>query len=669
MFLKEANNMEPRERAKQITELLEKYNYEYYVLDNPSVSDAEYDRLMQELIMLETEHPELKSPLSPTQRVGGMVQDSFKKITHQRSMLSLANAFNEEDLRAFDKRVRDIIGGDKVTYMAEMKIDGLGMSLVYNKNLLYAATRGDGVEGEDVTSNVITIKSIPSHIDCDGDFEIRGEVFMPKKSLEKLNKIQEEKGEKLFANARNAAAGSIRNLDSSIAASRGLDAFWYYFVNAKDFGIRYHSEALAFADKLGFKTNPERRLCDGIDEVIKYIEEYTEKRSSLPYDIDGIVIKVDDMNLYDKLGYTAKTPRWAIAYKFPPEEVITKLTDIIFTVGRTGKITPNAVLEPVRVAGSVVQRATLHNEDFVTEKGLMIGDYVIIRKAGDVIPEVVGPVLSRRSGLEQPFHMITNCPVCGSPLIRKDAMHFCLNPHCDARKVESIIHFASKDAMDIEGLGEKVVEQFFAQEFFHNIAEVYSLMNHRDEIINMDGWKEKSIDNLLEAIEKSKDNSLERVLFGLGIKEVGEKMAKTLSKIYHNIDNLMNATEEELLEIPDVGPVLAKSLVNWFANEKNRELIQSLKDVGLNFEYRGSTTKAANSYFSGKTVVLTGTLSSMGRKEATAKLEDLGAKVTGSVSKATDVVVAGVEAGSKLDKAQALGITVLNEAEFLELIK
>ncbi|MCR5184604.1 MAG: NAD-dependent DNA ligase LigA [Bacilli bacterium] len=661
--------MEPRERAKQITELLEKYNYEYYVLDNPSVSDAEYDRLMQELIMLETEHPELKSPLSPTQRVGGMVQDSFKKITHQRSMLSLANAFNEEDLRAFDKRVRDIIGGDKVTYMAEMKIDGLGMSLVYNKNLLYAATRGDGVEGEDVTSNVITIKSIPSHIDCDGDFEIRGEVFMPKKSLEKLNKIQEEKGEKLFANARNAAAGSIRNLDSSIAASRGLDAFWYYFVNAKDFGIRYHSEALAFADKLGFKTNPERRLCDGIDEVIKYIEEYTEKRSSLPYDIDGIVIKVDDMNLYDKLGYTAKTPRWAIAYKFPPEEVITKLTDIIFTVGRTGKITPNAVLEPVRVAGSVVQRATLHNEDFVTEKGLMIGDYVIIRKAGDVIPEVVGPVLSRRSGLEQPFHMITNCPVCGSPLIRKDAMHFCLNPHCDARKVESIIHFASKDAMDIEGLGEKVVEQFFAQEFFHNIAEVYSLMNHRDEIINMDGWKEKSIDNLLEAIEKSKDNSLERVLFGLGIKEVGEKMAKTLSKIYHNIDNLMNATEEELLEIPDVGPVLAKSLVNWFANEKNRELIQSLKDVGLNFEYRGSTTKAANSYFSGKTVVLTGTLSSMGRKEATAKLEDLGAKVTGSVSKATDVVVAGVEAGSKLDKAQALGITVLNEAEFLELIK
>ena len=661
--------MEPKERVKEITALLEKYNYEYYVLDNPSVSDAEYDRLMQELIMLENEYPELKSPLSPTQRVGGMVQDSFKKVKHSRSMLSLANAFNEEDLRAFDKRVRDIIGGDKVTYMAEMKIDGLGMSLVYNKKLEYAATRGDGVEGEDVTANVITIKSIPSHIDLDGEFEIRGEVYMPKKSLEKLNAIQEEKGEKLFANARNAAAGSIRQLDSSIAASRGLDAFWYYFVNAKDFGIRYHSEALAFADKLGFRTNPERRLCDGIDEVIKYIDEYTEKRSSLPYDIDGIVIKVDDMNLYDKLGYTAKTPRWAIAYKFPPEEVVTKLIDIIYTVGRTGKITPNAVLEPVRVAGSVVQRATLHNEDFIADKGLMIGDYVIIRKAGDVIPEVVRPVESRRSGLEEPFHMITVCPVCGTPLIRKDAMHFCLNPNCDARKVESIIHFSSKDAMDIEGLGEKVAEEFFAEGFFHDIAGIYKLYEHRDEVFNLEGWKEKSIDNLLQAIEKSKDNSLERVLFGLGIKEVGEKMAKTLARKYQNIDNLMNASEEELLEIPDVGPILARSLVNWFSQEKNVELVQKLKEEGVNFEYKGSTTKAANSYFSGKTVVLTGTLASYGRKEATTMLEDLGAKVTGSVSKATDVVIAGTEAGSKLDKANALGITVLNEDEFLALLK
>ncbi len=661
--------MTPKERVKEITELLEKYNYEYYVLDNPSVSDAEYDRLMQELMLIENEHPELRSPLSPTQRVGGKVQDEFKKIKHQRSMLSLANAFNEDDLRAFDKRVRDIIGGDKVIYMAEMKIDGLGMSLVYHGNLQYAATRGDGTEGEDVTSNVITIKSIPSHIATDQDFEIRGEVYMPKKSLIKLNKIQEEKGEKLFANARNAAAGSIRQLDSSIAASRGLEAFWYYFVNAKEFGIRYHSEALDYATKLGFRTNPERRLCNGIEEVIDYIKEYTEKRPNLDYDIDGVVIKVDDMSLYDKLGYTAKTPRWAIAYKFPPEEVVTKLLDIIYTVGRTGKITPNAVLEPVRVAGSLVQRATLHNEDFITEKGLMKGDYVVLRKAGDVIPEVVRPVESRRSGLEEPFSMITNCPVCGSPLIRKDAMHFCLNPHCDARKIEQIIHFASKDAMDIEGLGEKVAEQFFNQGFFRKIEDIYSLFEHRDEIIALDGWKEKSIDNLLDAIEKSKENSLERVLFGLGIKEVGAKTAKTLSRIYHDIDSLSKASEEELLGLPDVGPVLASSLVSWFRDERNIEVINSLKSVGVNFNYLGSTTKAANSYFSGKTVVLTGTLSAYGRKEATEILENLGAKVTGSVSKATDVVVAGVEAGSKLDKAQALGITVLNEAEFLELIK
>ena len=661
--------MSVKERIDEIRNLLEKYNYEYYVLDNPSVTDAEYDRLMQELIMLENEHPEFQSPLSPSQRVGGIVQDKFKEVTHKRMMLSLANAFNEDDLRDFDKKVREITGLDKVVYMAEMKIDGLGMSLVYHGNLEYAATRGNGVTGEDVTANVITIKSIPSRINTNEDFEIRGEVFMPKKSLERLNKEREQTGEPLFANARNAAAGSIRQLDSGIAASRGLDAFWYYFVNASDFGIRYHSEALKMADSLGFKTNPERRLCNGIEEVLKYVEEYTEKRSSLAYDIDGIVIKVDDMSLYDKLGYTAKTPRWAIAYKFPPEEVITKLEDIIFTVGRTGKITPNAVLTPVRVAGSVVQRATLHNEDFITEKDLKVGDYVIIRKAGDVIPEVVRPVKERRTGTEIPFVMINNCPVCGMPLIRKDAMHFCCNPHCDARQIESIIHFSSREAMDIEGLGERVAEQFFNQGFFRNVKEIYTLADHRDEIISLDGWQAKSVDNLINAIEKSKENSLERVLFGLGIKEVGVKMAKTLARKYMNIDNLIAASEEELLEIADVGPVVASSIVNFFADERNIETINALKEQHVNFNYLGSTAKAADSYFSGKTVVLTGTLMKYGRKEATEILENLGAKVTGSVSKATDVVIAGVEAGSKLDKAQALGITVLNEEEFLELLK
>lgn len=661
--------MEPKQRVQEITALLERYNYEYYVLDNPSVSDAEYDRLMQELIALEEKYPELKSPLSPTQRVGGVVQDEFEKVTHKRMMLSLANAFNETDLRDFDRKIREALGVDTVTYMAEMKIDGLGMSLVYRGNLQYAATRGDGSEGENVTSNVITIKSIPSHINLADEMEIRGEVFMPKKVLEKLNKEREQSGEPLFANARNAAAGSIRQLDSAIAASRNLDAFWYYFVNARDFGIRYHSEALAMADKLGFKTNPERRICVGIDEVLDYIDEYTEKRPTLDYDIDGIVIKVDDMSVYDKLGYTSKTPRWAIAYKFPPEEVVTKLTDIIFTVGRTGKITPNAVLEPVRVAGSLVQRATLHNEDFIRDKDLKIGDYVVIRKAGDVIPEVVRPVKERRDSSEKEFKMIENCPVCGSPLVRVDAMHFCQNPYCDAKKIEGIIHFSSRDAMDIEGLGEKVAEQFFNQGFIKDIVSIYDLAEYRDEIIALDGWKDKSIDNLLTAIENSKSNSLERVLFGLGIKEVGAKTAKNLSRIYGDIDALSLATYEELIEIQDVGPILAKSLVSFFMEEKNKLLIQELKDRGLNFKYLGSTSKAADSYFSGKTVVLTGTLSSMGRKEATNLLEDLGAKVTGSVSKSTDCVIAGTEAGSKLDKAQALGITVLSEDEFLALIK
>lgn len=661
--------MDPKARVEELSKLLEQYNYEYYVLDNPSVNDAEYDRLMQELISLEKQYPELLSPLSPSQRVGGMVQDEFKKIQHKRMMLSLANAFNDEDLRDFDKKIRDLLGIDEVEYMCEMKIDGLGMSLIYHHNLLYAVTRGDGVTGEDVTSNVITIKSIPSHIDLPEEYEIRGEVFMPKKSLEKLNAEREVTGEPLFANARNAAAGSIRQLDSSIAASRGLDAFWYYVVNAKDFGIQYHSDALDMATKLGFKTNPERRICHGIDEVIAYIEEYTEKRPSLSYDIDGIVIKVNDMKVYDKLGYTSKTPRWAIAYKFPPEEVVTKLTNIIYTVGRTGKITPNAVLEPVRVAGSLVQRATLHNEDFIHDKDLKIGDYVVIRKAGDVIPEVVRPVKERRTGTEIEYQMITNCPVCGAPLVRKDAMHFCINPSCDARKIEGIIHYSSRNAMDIDGMGEKVVEQFFNQGFIRSICDIYDLANYRDQIIALDGWKDKSIDNLLTAIENSKANSLERVLFGLGIKEVGAKTAKVLSRIYKDIDTLSKATYEELVEIPDVGPILAKSLVNFFANEENIQMINTLKEKGVNFEFKGVTSKAADSYFSGKTCVLTGTLSSMGRSKATEILESLGAKVTGSVSKATDYVIVGEDAGSKLDKARELGVRTLTEDEFLAFIK
>lgn len=661
--------MTVEEKIKQLRETLERYNYEYYVLDNPSVNDAEYDRLMQELVLLENENPQFKSPLSPSQRVGGEVQSEFKKVVHKRTMLSLANAFNEDDLRAFDEKVRDALNVDQVTYMAEMKIDGLGISLNYNEKLINAVTRGDGVQGEDVTANVLTIKSVPSHINLKGDFEVRGEVFMSKNTLKQLNIERAKNNEPLFANTRNAAAGSIRQLDSSIAAKRKLDAYWYYFVNASSFGVRHHSEALDFCDKLGFKTNPNRRKCVGIEEVITFVEEYAQKRDELPYDIDGIVIKVDDMATYDKLGYTAKTPRWAIAYKFPPKEVVTRLVDIIFTVGRTGKITPNAVLEPVRVAGSLVQRATLHNEDFVVEKGLMIGDYVYLRKAGDVIPEVLKVDTSKRDGTQKPFVMIENCPVCEHPLEKKDAMHFCVNPNCGARKIEGIIHFSSKDAMDIEGLGEKVAEQFFNQNFFHSIPEIYRLKQHREEIIALDGWKSKSIDNLLKAIEKSKNNSLERLLFGFGIKEVGAKMAKTLAKKYMTLEALFNTNIDDLLEISDIGPVVAESVKVWFEDENNVEMIRQLKEEGINFDYLGQLTSAADSYFSGKTVVLTGTLATMGRKEASQKLENLGAKVTGSVSLSTDIVLAGSDAGSKLDKARQLGIEVMDEETFLNLIK
>ncbi len=662
--------MNPKERAQEITKLLEQYNYEYYVLDNPSVPDSEYDRLINELILIEKEHPELVTPFSPTQRVGGKVLSEFKKIQHKRMMLSLANAFNEDDLRDFDRKVRDVIGGEKVEYMCEMKIDGLAMSLDYvDGHLNYAATRGDGNTGEDVTNNVLTIKSIPTQVVQDKPFEVRGEVYMSKKTLNELNAQREANHEVLLANARNAAAGSIRQLDSSIAASRKLEAFWYYLVNADELGFKKHSDALNYIEKIGFRTNKERRICNGIEEVLAYVAEYTEKRPNLAYDIDGIVIKVNDITKYDVLGYTAKTPKWAIAYKFPPEEVVTKLEDIIFTVGRTGKITPNAVIAPTRVAGSVVQRATLHNEDFVREKDLRIGDYIVLRKAGDVIPEVVRPLPEKRDGTERPFVMIDVCPVCGAPLVRKDAMHFCVSPTCPAKKIEGLIHFASRNAMDIENLGEKVCEEFFNEGFISTIDSIYNLKQYRDEILNREGWQKKSTDNLLEAIEKSKENSLERLLFGLGIKEVGEKTAKVLAKRFGTLDRFFELTEEELLNVPDLGPVSAKSIYKYFHDENNRVLIENLRQNGLNFNYLGVNLTNENSPFFGKTVVLTGTLSKYGRKEATELLENIGAKVAGSVSKKTDYVVYGVEAGSKLDKARELGVKTLNEEEFEELLQ
>ena len=523
--------------------------------------------------------------------------------------------------------------------------------------------------GEDVTTNVLTIPSIPTHIKIKERVEIRGEVYMPKASFIELNKARKEAGEPLFANARNAAAGSIRNLDSNVAKSRKLDAWWYYLEEPEKFNIKTQAEALDFIESLGFKVNPERKVLSNFEEINKYVEEYNKKRNSLPYDIDGIVLKVNDLSLHEEIGYTAKTPKWAIAYKFPPEEVITKLKDIIYTVGRTGKITPNAVLEPVKVAGSTVQRATLHNEDFIKDKDLMVGDYVILRKAGDIIPEVVTPVYARRDGSQIPFKMITNCPDCGSELVKIEAMHFCLNKNCPSRKIESLIHFASKDAMDIEGMGDKVCEQFFAEKFIQSIPDIYRLANYKENIIQIEGWSYKSTESLLEAIENSKKKSLEKLLFGLGIKEVGEKMAKVLARFYTNSVRLMSESEENLLKITDIGEVCAASIYKYFHDEENIKLINELKQLGLNMNYLGSETINENNYFYNKKIVLTGTLSKYGRKEATEILENLGAHVSSSVSKVTDLVIYGEEAGSKLDKANKLNVRVMNEEEFLDILK
>ncbi len=653
-------------RVRELTEKLDRWTYEYYVLDNPSVSDAEFDRHMNELILIEEKFPELRKKTSPTQRVGGMVQDSFKKIPHKRLMLSLGNAYNEDDIRDFDRKVREALGVDVVDYVGEVKIDGLGMSLVYDAGeLQYCVTRGDGNMGEDVTSNVITIPSIPLRVKEKRPFEVRGEVYMPKASLERLNKEREQNGEPLLANARNAAAGSIRQLDPKIAASRGLEGFWYYLVNAREIGKTLHHDALDYLDELGFRTNPERRRLHGVEEVLAYIEEYTGKREQLDYDIDGLVIKVDDIAEYEVLGYTAKTPKWAIAYKFPPLEVSTKLLDIFLTVGRTGRITPNAVLSPVRVQGSLVQRATLNNEDFIKEKGLMIGDEVILRKAADVIPEVVRPLKERRSGNERPFIMSETCPECGQPLTKVQGLHYCLNQDCPSRKIEGIVHYCSRDAMDIDGMGSAIIEELFGEGFIKDVPDIYDLYQHEQEIRELDGWGEKAFSNLIKAIEDSKQKSLEKLLFGLGIKEVGAKTAKILCRYYKTLDDYFNLTQEDLEKIDGIGPIAASYIISFFADPSKRDLIEKLRNKGVNFDYLGTDNIDVTNYFYGKTVVLTGALVKYTRNELTSILEGIGAKVAGSVSKKTDVVIAGTDAGSKLVKAQELGIKVMDEEEAL----
>lgn len=660
--------MNSKERILYLRNMLNKYNYEYYVLNASSVTDADYDSMMQELIALEKQFPDMFDKTSPSQRVGGFIASEFNKITHKRMMLSLGNAFNNDDLRDFDCKVKAATALKEVEYVVELKIDGLAMSVVYEDGVLsYGATRGDGEIGEDVTSNIITIKSIPLNLKEKIDIEVRGEVFMPKASWEALNKERELTGEPLFANPRNAAAGSIRQLDSKIAASRKLDAFWYYLVNTADFDISSHAEALAYLKSHGFKVNENTKVCKDIDDVINYIAELTTMRHNFPYEIDGIVIKVNDLALYETLGFTAKTPRWAIAYKFPPEEVETILEDIFFTVGRTGKITPNALLTPVFVAGSKIKHATLHNAAFINERDLKVGDHVLIRKAGDIIPEVLGAQVNKRNGKEKPFVMIENCPVCQEPLTFKDPLHFCLNPLCPARHEEGLIHFASRGAMDIEGLGERIVEILFSEKLIKTIADIYTLHEKREALTQIEGFGEKSVEKLLNAIELSKTKSLEKLLFGLGIKESGAKTSKTLSEKYRTLDALMNTTESELLTIKDIGPVAAKSLVSFFKDEQNITLIESLKGFGLNTLYLGPIVRN-DSYFSGKTVVITGKFNAFGRDQLTAKLESLGAKVSGSVSAKTDLVVAGEDAGSKLTKAQALNIKILNEEELTSIL-
>ena len=660
-----------KDRILELRKLLNQYNYEYYVLSRPSVSDQEYDSLMHELIDLENEYPEFDDPNSPTKRVGGFVASDFEKITHKTPMLSLRDIFTNEEVVDFDRKIKEALGKEDIVYDCELKIDGLAMSLYYeNGSLVYGATRGDGVTGEIVTDNVRTIKAVPLMIDEKRSLEVRGEVYMPKKSFIRLNKEAEEKGEIPFANCRNAASGSLRQLDSSICANRRLDMFCYTFVNASDFEINNQYESLNKLDEMGFKTNPLRRLCNNINEVLEYIEYIGSIRESLEYDIDGIVIKVNDMNTYGKIGFTSKTPKYAVAYKFPPEEVVTTLTDIIFTVGRTGRITPNAVLEPVKVAGSIISRATLHNEDFVNELGIKIKDKIVIRKAGDVIPEVARTLPNRRTGEEIEFKMIDRCPICGSELVRHDgeAAHYCENVDCDARKVESIIHFASRNAMNIEGLGDKICELFYNLGVLKNVEDIYSIHEKEEELINLDGFGKKSIDNLVEAIENSKMNSLERLIFGLGIEQIGTKGAKMLAKHFMTLDNLMEASYEDLIKLYDVGDVMANSILDYFHDEKNINTINKLKEAGVNTWYLGKVEESDN-IFSNKRVVITGSLEKYTRDELTELLEDLGAKVSSSVSVKTDYVIVGANPGSKYDKAMELKINIINESDLEDMLK
>ncbi len=652
-----------KERIDELVTILNEANYNYHVLDNPTITDQEYDSLFRELQILEEKNPSLVRSDSPTHRVGGVVLDSFKKVTHKIPMMSLGDIFNEDEVRQFDARIKK--EGINPTYVCELKIDGLSVSLHYEKGkLVTAATRGNGTIGEDITNNVKTIKTVPLTLKEEIDIEVRGEIYMSKETLKKLNEERKAKNQPLLQNCRNAAAGSIRQLDSKVCASRKLDCWIYHLPNPEDYGIKTHWEALEFMKKLGFKTNPNNLLVTDVEGIIDYIHYKGKERPNLSYDIDGVVVKVNNLEEQKKLGFTAHHPKWAIAYKFPAEEVLTKLKDIIFTVGRTGQITPNAVLEPVIVAGSTISRATLHNEDYVKAKGLKIGDIISIHKAGDVIPEVGEVKLDRRTGDEKDFEMITRCPMCNEPIFKKEGQvdYFCINPHCPARHIEGLYHFVSRKAMNIDGLGDRIIEDFYNLKYIKDITDIYKLGCFRDELTELEGYGNKSIDNLLEAIENSKENSLERLLFGLGIPNVGEKTSKILAARYETLDNLMNATFEELNQIPDIGEIIAKSIIDFFQNEKNRDIIEELKELKVGMEYTGPKV-VINENFNGKTFVITGTLTKYTRDEVEEKIENLGGKTSSSVSKKTSAVIVGENPGSKYTKAMELGIPIWNEED------
>lgn len=654
------------ERIQMLRQLLHRYNHEYHVLDQPSISDAQFDALMQELMALERQHPEVFDPASPTQRVGGQVLDGFEKVTHQVMMLSLGNAYSLEDLIAFDARVRSMIA--QPVYVVEAKIDGLAMSLHYDEGkLTLAATRGDGVIGENVTENIKTIFDVPLKLSKNITLEVRGEVYMSKQAFTALNQQQTSLNQKLFMNPRNAAAGSIRQLDPQLVAKRKLSMYSYNWMNAQDFGISTHYDALMALKELGFKVSDTTKRCETIQEVYDEIIKLDQQRETLPFDIDGVVVKVDAFSDQEQLGFTAKTPRWAIAYKFSAQEVETTLEDIFLTVGRTGKITPNARLTPVIVAQTNVGFAQLHNFDYIAMKDIRVNDKVIIRKAGDIIPEVVRVNLDHRQD-QQPYVFNHRCPVCHEPTFsdEDEVDEYCVNPNCEARLVESIIHYASRDALNIEGLGEKKVAQLVEAKLLNNVKDIYDLKHKKEAIIVLDKFAQKSVDALIEAIEVSKQLPLSKLLYALGIRHVGAKAAQTLAQHFLSMDALMHASYDELVSIKEIGDVMAKSCLETMSHVSFIELVDALKAEGVNMIEPVKEVKT--SFFNQKTVVLTGTLESLSRTQASEWLSEHGAKVSGSVSKATDIVIAGSEAGSKLTKAQSLGVRIMFEEEFREVM-